>query len=300
MKLTACMDDHERRLDRILRKSCPKVPISAIHKMLRTGKVLVNGRKAVLSARVNCGDVIEIAKFYDSPESTQETIPANNPIEIIFENNDVIVLNKKAGLVCHGTNSLEIDVLYYLTGKLPASLSFKPGPLHRLDRETSGAIIFSKSLAGARYISGGFRDGLFKKTYMAITAGQIKKTELWEDNLERDKILKKTFCSTADNNAQAKKAVTKIIPIASKNNVSLVFAEISTGRTHQIRVQAAAHNVPLLYDEKYGGVKNKDNFFLHSFTIEFPQDNPLNLPQKINAPLPPAFENKIKELFGNI
>jgi 23S rRNA pseudouridine955/2504/2580 synthase len=268
--------------------------------MLRTGKVMVNGRKAVLSERINCGDVIEIAKFYDLPKGAQETKPTSNPIEIIFENNDVIILNKKAGLVCHGTNSLETDVLYYLDGKLPASLSFKPGPLHRLDRETSGAIIFSKSLAGARYISGGFRDGLFKKNYIAITAGQIKETELWEDNLERDKILKKTFCSADGNNAQAKKAVTKIIPIVSKNNASLVFAEISTGRTHQIRVQAAAHNAPLLYDEKYGASKNNDNFFLHSFTIEFPPDNPLNLPQKIKAPLPQHFENKIKEMFGAV
>jgi 23S rRNA pseudouridine955/2504/2580 synthase len=128
-----------------------------------------------------------------------------------------------------------------------------------------------------------------KKTYLTILEGEINSIKIWKDELVRDKNRKITFVNKSSG---GKTAITKIIPIVSgvvKNTVcSLVIAEITTGRTHQIRAQSAAHGYPLVGDRKYGG-HGKGGFFLHSWKLEF-QD------VFIEAPLPAAFREKIIEI----
>jgi len=185
-------------------------------------------------------------------------------------------------------------VLSYLAEKLPHSLSFKPGPLHRLDKPSSGIVIFSTGLEGARLFSSLMRERKARKTYLAIIEGEIKKEEIWEDLLERDSGKKKTFVSASQD---GKTAITKIKPLAQKRGYSLIIAEIATGRTHQIRAQAASHGHPLAQDRKYGGHNldgiGNDGFFLHAWKIEF-------LDNKITAPIPKEFKEKIKALFSNV
>jgi 23S rRNA pseudouridine955/2504/2580 synthase len=177
----------------------------------------------------------------------------------------------------------------YLAGKIPASLSFKPGPLHRLDRPSSGIVVFSTSIEGAQLFSTLMREHKVKKTYLAIVEGKAEKEETWEDILVRDKEAKKTFVSP-----EGKTAITKIKPLAHEESgkYSLISAQIITGRTHQIRAQAASRGLPLAGDIKYSGKKinDKGSFFLHAWKLEF-----LNF--SIEAPLPPTFEEQVKKFF---
>jgi len=306
LELTAGPDDAHRRLDRILRKSLPDYSLSLIHRLLRQGKVLVNGKKASPDERIQPGMVIcielavnHIVKKVNGSRMTAPPRPTLPLPEIIWRGSGIIVFNKPSGLASHGKDSLDTLVTAWLAGKLPASLSFKPGPLHRLDRPTSGAIAFSETLEGAQLFSRLLRERKIKKTYLAIVEGRTGKNEEWQDELSRDTTLKKTFA----NNETGKKrnALTAVKTLDSNGSYSLIEAHIATGRTHQIRAQAAAHGHPLAGDVKYGGQRLPGGFFLHAWKMEReegPADFPPDFPQPLIAPLPPAFRSQIGLLFG--
>ena len=288
MELITGENDNGRRLDRILRKALPNHPLPLIHRLLRQGKVLVNGKSAKASDRIDSGAKVSIP-LKDAPKPAKSSRPLPPP-EIIWQGTGLIAVNKSKALAVHGNDSLDNQVRSFLAEKLPHSLSFKPGPLHRLDKPSSGLVIFSTSLEGARLFSSLMRERKVKKTYLAVVEGKVNKEEIWEDFLERDSEKKKTFVS---GSKEGKEAVTKIKPLAQEGNYSLVTAEIATGRTHQIRAQAASHGYPLAGDRKYGGHNFDDGFFLHAWKIEF-------LDNKITAPLPQKFKDKIKALFSNV
>ena len=350
INLTAAADDDGRRLDRILRKALPEMPLSAIHRLLRKGGVLVDGEKAAIDCRVKAGQTITLPdtiyqrnlnhgetrsinrKFTSSVKLRSCLLQADSRTPwltcsdmILFEGAGLLVLNKPAGLPVHGRESLEDLVRSYLEPKLHPSLSFKPGPLHRLDRPSSGVIAFSTSLEGARFFSAMMRNRMIKKQYLALVSGAIEKAEVWEDELVRDERRKKTFHSVTmysraihgvSKPGEAKSAMTRVSPLAGDGTCTLVLAEIETGRTHQIRAQAAGRGHPLLGDRKYGNAMNGagGDFLLHAWRMEFsvktvektdndkyggiPRDLPGDLPPRIEAPLPENFLDKIRNFFG--
>ena len=308
-RLLAAMDDDQRRLDRILRKALPELPLSALHRLLRQGKITVNGHIAAGETRINAGQLIEIPELAKNNEKilqknqlTGDKKPCETPLQIIFEGEGLLVLNKKRGIAVHGKESLEEQVLAYLKPVLSPSLSFRPGPLHRLDKPTSGLIVFSANLKGAQYFSALLRERRIRKCYLAIVDGILPQEETWEDNLFRDRETQKTFASIRGG----KKAITRLKPLAAANNRTLVLAEIETGFTHQIRAQAAYHGHPLSGDRKYNGApfpckKNAENrgsfgYFLHAWKLELP--DPAPLPQYFIAPPAEEFCLKIMEIFG--
>jgi 23S rRNA pseudouridine955/2504/2580 synthase len=206
-------------------------------------------------------------------------------------------LNKPVGLSDHGPGeNLEALVRSFLVERLPKSLSFKPGPLHRLDKPTSGIIVFSTSLEGARQFSALLQERQVRKRYLALVDGTLDAPALWEDRLFRDKGERKTFIAGPNADAQVRKAGTRVAPLLNNGSYSLITAEIRTGRTHQIRSQAAFHGHPLSGDQKYGGSKMSHSFFLHAHTLEFPVMGTL---VSIRAPIPRAFDLKLQELFGS-
>ena len=304
LTLIAAADDDRRRLDRILRKALRDLPLSAIHRLLRQGAVLVDGKKSDANYRVQCGQTITINSDsgINTPSSPAPPLPCGDKAEILFEGAGLLILNKPAGIAVHGKKSLEEKALSWLSPKLPPSLSFRPGPLHRLDKPSSGIVAFSASLEGAHFFSALMQERKLAKQYLAIVEGIIKKEEVWEDSLARDHEKKKTFaCETCC----AKTALTKISPITSNLEYTLILAEIETGRTHQIRAQAAERRHPLLGDKKYGGrplgsPKTPDDFgfLLHAWRMIFPKGSPL--PGIIEAPLPERFKKKLEEFFGEI
>jgi len=293
-------NDKDRRLDRILRKAMPEHSLALIHRLLRQGKVLVNGKPAKAQDRIGVTVKISIPSLNDTlnPSIKVLTHTQNTPIslDIIWEDRGLIAVNKPAGIAVHGQNSLDTCVQSFLAGKTTPSLSFKPGPLHRLDKPSSGIIIFSVNIEGARLFTSLIKEKKVQKIYLAIVMGTIKNEEIWQDILIRDKEKKKTYVENQSH--QGKTAITKVTPLAAKNNFSLIQAEIITGRTHQIRAQASFHGYPLLGDVKYGGQKAKTgeqkvDLFLHALKLEF-------LEYSIEAPLPIVFKQRVKELFGII
>jgi 23S rRNA pseudouridine955/2504/2580 synthase len=228
--------------------------------------------------------------------STQYTKPNILLQYILWEGSGLLVLNKPSGLAVHGNDSLETLVSAYLVEKLSPSLSFKPGPLHRLDKPTSGVIVFSSSLEGAKYFSALMQEGKIKKEYLALVDGKVNGSSVWKEALIRDKKMQKTFIST-NSDKDAQKAKTLIFPLAVSNSYSFIKAEILSGRTHQIRVHASFHGHPLSGDKKYGASFQKQGFFLHAHTVSFLEDKTKAL-LNIRAPLPTLFYKRTVEIFG--
>jgi 23S rRNA pseudouridine955/2504/2580 synthase len=295
MVLTASVDDHERRLDRVLRKALPDLPLSAIYRLLRRGLVLVNGKAAAGDYRVRAGAVITLPGEKTPPAAAPR--PPAAPPEILWEGAGLLALNKPAGLSVHGPPpSLEAQVRSYLPPS--PSLSFRPGPLHRLDKPSSGVILFAATLEGARYFSGLIRERRVRKRYLALVEG-IPEEAVWTDTLIRDRERRKTFSGTG-----GKPALTRIRPLAVSGGnpksagdpaYSLILAEIETGRTHQIRAQGAIRGHPLAGDRKYGGGFRAGGFLLHAWSLTFPLGE---ASLTITAPIPPSLRGEAARLFG--
>jgi 23S rRNA pseudouridine955/2504/2580 synthase len=290
MEFISGENDKDRRLDKVLRKALPDHPLPLLYRLLRQGLVLVDGKPAKAQYRLNCGETITIPLSPPSPENSVETgfskriaVP-----EIIWQDRGLIAVNKPAGIEVHGPESLETIVSAFLADKLPPSLSFKPGPLHRLDKPSSGIVVFSTSIEGARLFSSLLRERKVRKTYLALVEGPVEKEETWQDELVRDFEKKKTLTFKSPS-AGSKTALTVVRPLETNGKYSLITAEIPTGRTHQIRAQAAAHGHPLSGDGKYGS-REHGGFFLHAWKLEF-------LEYSNEAPLPEAFIKKITEIF---
>jgi 23S rRNA pseudouridine955/2504/2580 synthase len=294
-------DDSGRRLDRILRKSLPDYSLSLIHRLLRQGKARLNGKRAAADERVPAGAVIHLT-VPDDALPVPAVHPKGSPAlpvlpEIVWRGSGIIVFNKPPGLASHGEVSLDSRVKAWLAGKLPPSLSFQPGPLHRLDKPTSGIITFSETLEGARLFSRLLRERNIIKTYLAIAEGVITGEDVWQDTLARDTAAHKTRVSDGTG---AKNAQTTIKALAANGSYTFIEARLITGRTHQIRAQAAAHGHPLAGDVKYGGCRipgTAGGFFLHAWKIAF-SESAGKFPSVITAPLPEAFVACITGLFG--
>lgn len=306
IKFNAGPDDDGRRFDRIIRKICGE-NLSGIYKAIRKGLIKLNGKKADSSVKVSEGDVIEIAEFLLSNNKTElknEEKNTDKGLDIIYRDKNFIILNKKYDSTVHGS-SQSIDksvVKWYENSSIKsASISFVPGPLHRLDRKTTGILAFSLSLNGARWFSENIASHRIKKTYLAVLEGKLPRHEHWEDFIKRnDEADKNAFHSVTaaeTEDSDSKKAITDVTPVKhfcfSGKACTLAEINIGTGRTHQIRAQSALHGFPLLGDTAYGGSKinSEQDFYLHACRLEFPEDRPEGLPKTLEAPLPEAFNN---------
>ena len=297
MVLKTAEDDDGRRLDRVIRKyfqkTEPDLALSTIHRLFRLGKIRVDGKVSAPDIRVKANQTIEIRGIEHKKENhLKPSIQEHVSLPILFQNYGLLAVNKAPGLIVHGKNSLEDLVLRFLDKKIPSSLSFKPGPLHRLDKQSSGVLVFSYNLNGARFFSSLLREQKVKKIYLAVVDGIINKKEIWEDQLIRDREKKVSYTGTG------KSAFSAVTPLARSGNQSLISVEIKTGRTHQIRAQASSRGHPLSGDTKYGGKKlnaNNGKFFLHALTLEFTAPDGEYV--KIKAPLPEMFAEIIKTVF---
>ncbi|MCR4940620.1 MAG: RluA family pseudouridine synthase [Treponemataceae bacterium] len=301
LQYTAGIDDEGRRLDRVLRIFLKNSPMSKIYKYIRTGTIRVNGEKTDCNYRVKKNDEIRIPKVTDSIEG-EKTQDAKAFIEIedVFRNSFVRIINKPYGISVHGDErSLDVIVKSQF---LPdeKSLSFNPGPLHRIDRHTTGLVVFSQNHKGALVFSELLRKHAVKKEYLAILCGKLKEKMLFEDMISTDwdsdqapSLGKNGFHKVRITKQDGKKARTVVTPLSHGTyenlNVTLALVEIDTGRKHQIRCQCSSHGFPLLGDTAYGG-KNPQSidghFMLHSWRMTFPSDNSIGLPESVTANIP--------------
>jgi 23S rRNA pseudouridine955/2504/2580 synthase len=315
LEFNAGIDDNDRRIDKVLRNFIKDVPLSSIYKYIRKNLIKINNKKTTQDYRVKTGDIISIAAFiindFSENQSESNNLQKNEEttlkkdLEIVFQNEDILILNKPYDVLVHGSdNSLDKQVENYykkINQNKSKSLSFTPGPLHRLDRKTTGLLSFSLSLNGARWFSENIKNHTIQKKYVSVVQNKLLHQEEWIDYIEKksdkdNSKFHKVEVSKLKENDEQKKCITKITPVKygkyKNKDITFVEIEIKTGRMHQIRAQASLHNHPLLGDTAYGGIKLEDfsqDFFLHAKELIFPSENPINLPKTVNATLPQPF-----------
>jgi 23S rRNA pseudouridine955/2504/2580 synthase len=285
----------------------PDLSLSAVYAALRRGEIVINGRKARPEYRIIMDDAVSfdpslIEALRESPSSSDSRGLQDLADVLVLATQDLLFLNKPRGLLVHGPDSLEERVRSALADRSEASLSFIPGPLHRLDRNTSGLIVFPRSAEGARAFTSLLKAHGIRKSYIALLEGRLSGGEEWTDDLVRDGSRRISFAASAAPPSQARvlrRALSSVRPLLEAGDHCLALVEIHTGLTHQIRAQASARGLPLAGDLKYGGHAMPGGYVLHAFTLEFPIPPFADLPQKVSAALPASARLHLEELFGS-
>jgi len=271
-------DDLGRRLDRVLRKLIPSENLGNLFKALRKGIIRVNSKKSKPDYRICQGDIIQIkGSLADRIESslTSEKNEKSSPqgmkssIKIIWKNRDFLVINKDRGRLIHGPRGIDREIQDVFDYKNRESLSFKPGPLHRLDRNTSGILFFSHSLVGAQNFTNAMKAGSFTKIYLALLEGKMNSKTICQAPLSR------TNGITRENVQEGEPAKSIFYPLHSQEGVTLAAVRLFTGRTHQIRCHGKILGHPLIGDTKYGGKPIPQGFRLHAWQFKHNEQTPL-------------------------
>lgn len=262
--VTIGKNDANQRLDKFLTKSCPDLPKALMYKYIRIKRIKVNGKRAEISTRLNVGDVVDMYindEFFIRKETVYDFMSASKNIDIVYEDHNILLLNKKVGLLCHPDDNEYIDNLiarvkrYLFESKKwnpDDESSFTPALVNRIDRNTSGIVICAKNAESLRILNQKMKDRELHKHYLCVVFGTPKKKEaLLEGYLVKDEKKNKVFVSDKPV-AEGKIIKTKYKVLSSKDNLSLVEIDLLTGRTHQIRAHMAHIGHPLLGDGKYG------------------------------------------------
>ena len=289
-----CDKNNQERLDCFMNNLHKEYSRTYFQKIIKENKILVNGKTVNPSYKVKLGDEI----VYTLEEGqTISLSPENIPLNVLYEDKDIIVINKQADLVVHPsfgheTGTLLNALLYHFKGK------FSPFMVHRLDKDTTGAIIFAKNEKSKVSLSKQFQKRTIHKTYVtAVTGTVVEEQGRIEAPLGRSMQNRKII----EVGPLAKKmAITEFKVLSRSRDVSLLEVHIITGRTHQIRSHMKYIGHPVLGDVDYGGSDHlKDIKFtrqmLHSYRVRF--THPITSKEmEIIAPLP----NDMKSLFKNI
>ena len=284
-------NDSDQRLDKFVTKTVPNLPKALMYKYIRTKRIKVNKKKSEISARLQTGDLVEMYindEFFVKSETKYDFSSASDKIDIIYEDENIILLDKKAGLLCHPDDKEYIDTLIsrvkkYLYNKgeydPDEENSFTPALVNRIDRNTGGIVIAAKNAASLKTLNAQMKERNLKKTYLCVVHGVMeRKSGLLEGWLVKDesKNRVKIYNKYIDG-AKEIKTKYRVIENDTKNNLSLVEVDLLTGRTHQIRARFASIGPPLLGDGKYG--KNELNKklgykrqFLYSYKLTFDLD----------------------------
>ncbi len=289
------------RLDKAVTMFDNSISRTMIQKMLSDNKILVNGQVKKASYKVEEKDIIQIEEI-ELKETTLK--PENIPIDILYEDNDMIVVNKPKGLVVHPANGNEDGTLVNAIMNIcKDSLSgiggvVRPGIVHRLDKDTSGVLMIAKNDKAHINLSNQIKNREVKKIYIALVRGKIAENEASIDMpIGRSTKDRKKMAVTRNG----KQAITHFKVLKRYNQYTLLQIKIDTGRTHQIRVHMAEIGHPVVGDIVYSNGKNPFGVvgqMLHAKSIEF--KHPItNNDMKIEAPIPEYFEKILEELDKN-
>ncbi len=319
-------DDIDRRIDRVIRKLLKVIPLSFVYKNIRSGFIRVNNKKVKNDYRMQSGDVIYIEQqLYNTfKQNTPNVIKDSSDkkstiaLKVVFENDHIKIINKAQGINVQAAHKQDISLDKIIKeqyickqneGLVEQSLSFSPGPLHRIDKNTTGLVCFSQSLVGARYFSESLKDHKINKEYLCLLSGKLENECVWEHAISRkptsstERFPTTNITNLTNLDQESKYAKSIVFPLEfgtfDGEDITLAAIEIKTGRTHQIRSQAAFSGTPLLGDSAYGYIGSVKHFFLHAYSLSFPNDNPIGLPNKIIADLPISFKDFILQHLPN-
>lgn len=291
-----------KKLHRYIRQLLPGVPLSGIYKMIRTGRVKRNGRRAKADDVIYAGDQIQlymdVADFARVSKHTKKFSGVPSHIDVVYEDDNLLIVNKPAGLLVHGApgefrDTLVNRVLAYLhrKGSLEQQV-FTPAPVNRLDRNTSGIVLFGKNSDTLRQLSGDLANRRIRKWYVGVVQRALSERGEMAMPVARVEEENRTLVlNNADGNG--KSAVTRFVCIARAGGTSLVGIELVSGRTHQIRAHFASVGHPLCGDVRYGGraaSMGLAHYLLHAAWVQLADG------RRWNAPLPDAFQRQLTRL----
>lgn len=297
-----------QRFDKYLAKLLREAPKSFFYKMLRKKNITLNGKKATGNEKLLKGDTIKLFlsdETFDKFAGSSQAARAYCELDIVYEDSDIIIINKPAGMLSQPADDGEPSLVEYLTGYLLKKgdlteeqlKTFRPSVCNRLDRNTSGMVCAGKSLAGLQFLSRIFHDRTLHKYYICLTKGKIEKPDHIRGYLHKDKKTNKVIVSRQEFK-DSLPIETKYRPLGSNGKITLLEVELITGRTHQIRAHLAGIGYPLLGDTKYGDSEFNKQYIrhgvrhqlLHAYRLVIPETD-----QTFVAPAPELFCKIIKE-----
>lgn len=259
----------EERIDKYLAEELD-ISRSTVKKMIDEGFVLVNGKEVKASLILSEADELFVKDGFIKEASFEaEDIPIN----IVYEDDDLLVINKKSGMVVHpgngNTSGTLVNALMHYTKNLSNKEAFRPGIVHRIDKDTSGLMLVAKNDKAHDILAEGFKNKTIKREYIALVCGVIQEDSgVIDAPIGRDTKDRKKMCVTSEN---SKKAVTHFKVLKRYEHYTLLRLILDTGRTHQIRVHMKYIGHPVYNDPVYGKAYNDFGQFLHSASIDFEQ-----------------------------
>jgi len=289
------------RIDKAVSMKNKDLSRAAVQRLIDEGMILVNGKNIKMAYKISLGDEITIIK--EKPKEI-EIKPQDIPLDIIYEDNDILVVNKQKGLVVHpGNGNPDGTLVNAIMNKCKDSLSgiggkIRPGIVHRIDKDTSGLLIVAKNDEAHINMSNQIKNHEVRKTYIALVRGKTRENQATIDMpISRSKNDRTKMSVSKDG----KNAITHFEVIERFNDYTLLKVNIETGRTHQIRVHLSQIGYPIVGDNVYSNGRNPfgiEGQMLHSFRLEF--NHPITGKElKLEAKLPEYFENVLKKLRGN-
>lgn len=295
-------NDANQRLDKFIRKSLPNLPQTLMYKYIRIKRIKVNGKRAEISTILKIGDKVDMYindEFFEKPETRYDFTGASKSIDIIYEDENIVLLNKKPGLLCHPDDKEYVDTLItrlkrYLYDKgefLPDNEnSFTPALVNRIDRNTGGIVIAAKNAESLRILNAQMKSRNLKKFYLCVVHGILEKDNgLLEGYLTKDE--KKNLVKVTKKHIDGSKEIKtkyKALSRDFENDLTMVEVQLLTGRTHQIRAHFASIGHPLLGDGKYGTNKLNKEFgykkqFLYSYKLIFDFNDDAGILEYLNG-----------------
>ncbi|OUQ27203.1 RNA pseudouridine synthase [Lachnoclostridium sp. An131] len=288
-----------RRLDQYLSECEPELTRSYLQKLIRDGSVLLEGRPAKAGVKLSQGMKIELTL----PEAKElEILPEELPLDILYEDRDVILVNKPKGMVVHPsaghhTGTLVNALLFHCQGELSGINGIlRPGIVHRIDRDTTGVLIACKNDRAHNALAGQLKEHTITRRYRALVCGNLKEDEGTVDApIGRHPVERKKMAVVRSG---GKQAVTHYRVLERFGAYTYIECRLETGRTHQIRVHMASIGHPLLGDEVYGRGKNPfhlEGQTLHAMVLGFVHPSTGEY-MEFEAPLPEYFEELLRKL----
>ena len=296
--LIVTAEDKDIRIDKYISSKLENFSRANIQRMIENGDILVNGKKVRTSYKIQGNDKIKIT--FEEPKEAHLK-PEDIALDFVYEDNDILVVNKQKGLVVHpGNGNPNGTLVNAVMAHCKDSLSgiggeIRPGIVHRIDKDTSGLLIIAKNDIAHINLSEQIKNHEVKKTYLALVRGRIKEQEATINMpIARDE--KNRIKMAVDKNGKA--AITHFKVLKKYENYTFLEVNIETGRTHQIRVHLSKIGFPLVGDSVYSNGKNPfevQGQMLHSYRLEFKHPVTGEI-LKLEAKLPKYFQDVLDKL----
>ncbi len=286
-----------KRIDKVLSEQELPLTRSALQKLIESGDVLVNGKAQSKNYKLRAGD--EVTLTIPEPKEL-EAVPQDIPVEIVYEDNSLLVVNKPKGMVVHpaagnADGTLVNALLYHCKGRLSSINGvIRPGIVHRIDKNTSGLLMVAKTDDAHNFLASQIKAHTFTREYRAVVCGSIRQVQgTINAPIGRDKRDRKKMCVTYEN---SKEAITHYELLEQYKNYAYMKFILETGRTHQIRVHCAYKGHPVLGDDVYGRpFKGIDGQCLHAKKIGFIHPDTGEY-MEFDSELPEYFKNVLKRI----